>query len=141
MAVRLDIRPRLRLAPDWQPGPVTRRRWLPPLAAPALAYWAGMAALTYGFTQLGPHPLDAVFRAEPSPAVSPPAAPAEEPPALLEPAREPVREKTTEPGPLAEAPRAEEAPSPEREESLEALRTSPLASPREPRSRGEARGL
>jgi hypothetical protein len=31
---------------------------LPPLAVPALGYWLAMGALTYGFTKLGPHPLD-----------------------------------------------------------------------------------
>jgi hypothetical protein len=57
VAVHLDIRPRLTLPAE--PRARRRRRFrLPPLALPALGYWLAMAALTYGFTRLGPHPLD-----------------------------------------------------------------------------------
>ncbi|HEX2870520.1 MAG TPA: hypothetical protein VHP33_04675 [Polyangiaceae bacterium] len=71
-----------------------RRRWrLPPLAVPAVGYWLAMGALTYGFTQLGPNPLDE--------AVAPPAAAA----ALPAPAAEP--QTAVEMAPAAAAPAAE----------------------------------
>lgn len=85
MAVRLDIRPRLRLSPE-PPAASRRRRTLPPFALPAAAYWLGMAALTYGFTQLGPRPLEAL-------AAQGPAAP--------EPLREPLAPTEPEPAPLS----------------------------------------
>ncbi len=80
MAVRLDIRPRIVLRDE---PPATRRpRWrLPPLALPAAAYWALMAAATYFFAQLGPNPLDSIEparAAEPAPPGAP-AAPAPAP--------------------------------------------------------------
>lgn len=58
MAVRLAIRPRLKLPAE----PVAKLRRgprLPPLTIPAVIYWIGMGALTYGFTQLGENPLQA----------------------------------------------------------------------------------
>ena len=57
VAVHLAIRPRLTF-PTELPAARGRRWRLPPLARPALVYWRWRAALTYGFTQLGPHPLD-----------------------------------------------------------------------------------
>ncbi|MDF3067550.1 MAG: uncharacterized protein K0R38_3151 [Polyangiaceae bacterium] len=121
VAVRLDIRPRLRLAPDWQPGPVARRRFrLPALAVPAVAYWAAMAALTYAFTQLGPHPLDGLT-AEPSAPVAPlprppaPRVPEPEPPADMGPSAEATPAATPPPMAAAEpleAPVVEERPPP-----------------------------
>jgi hypothetical protein len=57
LAVHLAIRPRLTLPAE--PRAAVRRRWrMPPLALPAVGYWLAMGALTYGFTRLGPHPLD-----------------------------------------------------------------------------------
>lgn len=89
VAVRLDIRPRLRLAPDWQPSRAARRR-LPPLALPAAGYWAVVAGLTYLFLHWGPHPLDDVLATErsepavpvPAPTLEPPLAPLATEPAL-----------------------------------------------------------
>lgn len=72
VAVHLDIRPRLTLPPE--PRARARPRWrLPPLAVPAVGYWLAMGALTYGFTRLGPNPLDDATRpaAEPTPATAP----------------------------------------------------------------------
>src|SRR6187431_3127834 len=90
MAVRLDIRPRLVLRDE--PAAKARKRWrLPPLTVPAVAYWLGMAALTYAFSQLGKAPLESALAAEPMPA-----APAELAP---EPARELRGAADPEPGP------------------------------------------
>lgn len=75
VAVHLDIRPRLTFPTEPRRAP--RRRWrLPPLAVPAVGYWLAMGALTYGFTQLGPNPLEEAV-AQPA-ALAAPAAPAAE---------------------------------------------------------------
>lgn len=136
VAVRLDIRPRLRLAPDWQPRAAARRRWLPPLAVPAAGYWVAMAALTYAFAQLGPHPLDDAFASEPAPPslLEPPSLP--EPPAQL-PWPEPTTEGTSQPEP---APLASALPEPDPTVEPERGAASPApadyrASPRQPLSR------
>jgi hypothetical protein len=93
VAVHLDIRPRLTLPAE--PRAPARRRWrLPPLAVPAVGYWLAMGALTYGFTRLGPNPLeDAV---EPAPARASAAAEPRDP----------------EPVPALPPPDAERAPPP-----------------------------
>jgi len=70
VAVRLDIRPRLRLSSE-PPAAARRRFRLPPLTLPAAGYWAAMAALTYVFAHLGPHPLEQAFAAERAPALEP----------------------------------------------------------------------
>jgi hypothetical protein len=79
VAVRLDIRPRLQLSAEPR-LPARRGFRLPALAIPAAGYWVFMAALTYVFAHLGPHPLDA-FASERAvanePLAEPP--PAEEP--------------------------------------------------------------
>jgi hypothetical protein len=70
VAVRLDIRPRLQLAAE--PRIAARRGFrLPALAVPAAGYWLFMAALTYFFAHLGPHPLEA-FTSEPAARAEPP---------------------------------------------------------------------
>src|SRR6187397_2683788 len=110
MAVRLDIRPRLVLRDE--PVAKARKRWrLPPLTVPAVAYWLGMAALTYAFSQLGKSPLESALAAEPMPAA---------PPAELapEPAPEPRGIPDSGPGPtegsdLAPQPLRAELPEPE----------------------------
>jgi hypothetical protein len=112
VAVHLDIRPRLTLPAE--PRARARSRWrLPPLAVPAVGYWLAMGALTYGFTRLGPNPLDGALppAAEPPPATAPAVEPhdAFEPaPSLPPPAAEPAV-------PVAEAAppvEAERAPAP-----------------------------
>jgi hypothetical protein len=136
VAVRLDIRPRIRLAPDWQPGPRARRRFrLPALALPAAGYWVGMAALTYGFMRLGPHPLDEALAAPP-PELAPPSASAP-PAAPPEEARPPSAPPEAAPLAAAEPPRAlpeDEAPSnvprPTEPEPTRAT-LSPVEAPRE----------
>lgn len=129
LAVHLDIRPRLSFPAE--PRASARRRWrLPPLALPALGYWLAMAALTYGFTRLGPNPLDPAAppqqAALPLPAVlAPAAAPTETeaPPSLPEPPS-PAEETPSEPEPtvdrVAAAPRARQ-----REPEPEAARATP----------------
>lgn len=113
VAVHLDIRPRLTFPAE--PRVQARRRWrLPPLAVPALGYWLAMGALTYGFTRLGPHPLDDVQAAAlPAPAIppnpeSPPdveaAPPSETPPTNAPPAVAPAPEAEPEPEPEARPP-------------------------------------
>jgi hypothetical protein len=53
---------------------------MPPLALPAAGYWLAMAALTYFFAHLGPHPLDAAeARAEPHEELRAPPPPPQEP--------------------------------------------------------------
>lgn len=121
VAVRLDIRPRLRLAPDWQPGPAAPRRFrLPPLALPAAGYWAAMAALTYAFAQLGPNPLDKAYASEPPPSPAPAQAPPEpsaEPP-LVAAATPSAAPALTEP-PTALTPEdAEPRPAPPRSRTV-----------------------
>lgn len=142
LAVRLDIRPRLRLAPDWQPGPAARRRFrLPPLALPAVGYWAAMAGLTYAFTQLGPHPLDEVYQAAakdsiaaPAPSSAPP--PVDPPPSsppsaeAAHPPTGPAAAEPSEPHGAPEATEARVAPPPRREAPL----PSPASLPPEPPS-------
>jgi hypothetical protein len=117
VAVHLDIRPRLTF-PKERPAAVRRRWRLPPLALPALGYWLAMGALTYGFTQLGPHPLDeALAAARPEPAAprnEEPRRESEEPPLAapqlpeVEPQVAPPSEPepATEPEPAAAAPTA-----------------------------------
>lgn len=59
VAVHLDIRPRLTLPAEPLGRTAAKKGWrLPPLALPAVGYWLAMGALTYGFTRLGPHPLE-----------------------------------------------------------------------------------
>lgn len=59
VAVHLDIRPRLTLPAEPLARAPGKKRWrLPPLALPAVGYWLAMGAVTYGFTRLGPHPLE-----------------------------------------------------------------------------------
>ena len=108
VAVRLDIRPRLRLAPE--PPAATRPRFrLPPLALPAAGYWAAMAALTYLFAHLGPRPLEEAVAAEPAPPLveaprltpSPAAEPPPGPPAA-----------SAEPAPVVVADATDSAPLP-----------------------------
>ena len=78
LAVHLDIRPRLTLPAEPHARAPGKQRWrLPPLALPAVGYWLAMGALTYGFTRLGPHPLEA--GPEPSLAAEGPTRPAAEP--------------------------------------------------------------
>jgi hypothetical protein len=138
VAVRLDIRPRIRLAPDWQPGPRARRRFrVPPLALPAAGYWVAMAALTYGFLRLGPHPLDEALAAPPPVGAPPsvverPMAPRVEatpPPALPEPAPVAATEPTSAP-PNA-APTSDVSPPPPPPARAEAAR-EPVTLPAEP---------
>jgi len=111
VAVRLAIRPRLRLPPEG-PRNAQRRRWrLPPLALPAAAYWLAMGLLTYGFTQLGPHPLDEALASERK---TPQAVrPVEEAPARDLPPPAPVATPTSEPSrvpePLAQTEPADSA--------------------------------
>lgn len=132
VAVHLDIRPRLTFPTE---RPVAqRRRWrLPPLALPALGYWLAMAALTYGFTQLGPHPLDEAVAAPLPPA----AAPAGQEPEL---AAEPAQEPPTPSPPLAQAqptveaePAIETAPPREPEPAATTTRVAANETAREPR--------
>jgi hypothetical protein len=107
VAVRLAIRPRLRLPPEG-PRRAARPRWrLPPLALPAAGYWLAMGLLTYGFTQLGPHPLDEAFASEREPEQA--VRPVEEAPARYVPPLEPVTAPTSEPSAVAE-PLAQTAP-------------------------------
>jgi hypothetical protein len=90
VAVHLDIRPRLTLPPE--PRARARPRWrLPPLAVPAVGYWLAMGALTYGFTRLGPNPLEGAL--EPAPATTEAAEPRRAPalvPTLPPPVAEPA---------------------------------------------------
>jgi hypothetical protein len=123
---------------------------LPPLAVPAVGYWLAMGALTYGFTKLGPHPLDddqsaasqvagrtpspeaprevsAPRLAEPPPAEAPPPSapePASAPTAPSEPdATTPLASNTTEPPPTDTRKAEQEEPS------------EPAARQEEPRSK------
>jgi hypothetical protein len=105
VAVHLDIRPRLTF-PAEPHARARRRRWrLPPLAVPALGYWLAMGALTYGFTKLGPHPLD-----DAEGAARPQASPTLErrheiePQLAAEPQRELQAQVETEPPPAPPAP-------------------------------------
>lgn len=66
LAVRLDIRPRLTL-PD-RPVVARRRLQLPPLALPAVGYWAFMAGLTYVLLHVGSYPFEGAATAAPEPA-------------------------------------------------------------------------
>jgi hypothetical protein len=106
VAVRLDIRPRLRLSSE---PPVAARRGfrLPALALPAAGYWVFMAALTYVFAHLGPHPLEA-FAAEPT--VTQRSQPTR-PERPTEPERAPEPEPVTEVAPPALQASAEASPS------------------------------
>lgn len=83
VAVRLAVRPRLKLSPE-QPAAVRRGFRLPPFALPAAGYWALMAGLTYVFAHLGPHPLEAFAseRALPAPPARAPRAVEEPLPAV-----------------------------------------------------------
>jgi hypothetical protein len=114
VAVHLDIRPRLTFPTEPRRAP--RRRWrLPPLTVPAVGYWLAMGALTYGFTQLGPNPLDEAV-AQPAALAAPPA-PAAEPQTQVEMAK-------AAPPPAAEpsAPPAEAEPPVEVESPAAAAR-------------------
>lgn len=135
MAVHLAIRPRLTF-PTERPGPRGRRWRLPPLALPALGYWLGMAALTYGFTQLGPHPLDEAAAPPLPPAVAQPKPENEPEPALELPTPSPPQ---VEAQPQAAAEPAAEADRPSEPEP--AATTTPVAtndSEREPRESRKA---
>lgn len=131
VAVRLAIRPRLRLPPEG-PRSAARPRWrLPPLALPAAGYWLAMGLLTYGFTQLGPHPLDEAFASEREPPQA--VRPAEEAPAPdvapPAPAATPTSEPSVATEPLAQTePDVAVAPAP----------TPALAEPTEPPPRADS---
>lgn len=93
VAVRLAIRPRLRLSPE-PPAASRRRRRLPAFALPAAVYWLAMAGLTYVFAHLGPNPLEQAFAAErerPTLEAPSPPSPSEREPASLPAPSEPVR--------------------------------------------------
>ncbi|MES1186622.1 MAG: hypothetical protein ABUL60_22605 [Myxococcales bacterium] len=149
VAVHLDIRPRLTFPAE--PRLPTRRRWrLPPLAVPAVGYWLAMGALTYGFTKLGPHPLDdvqspasQVAGVAPSPeapreVAAPPAA---EPPLAEAPppsAPEPASEPTAPNEPDATTPLASNTTEPAPPDTRKAERkepSEPVARQEEPRSK------
>ena len=135
VAVHLDIRPRLTLPPE--PRARARRRWrLPPLAVPAVGYWLAMGALTYGFTRLGPNPLEGAL--EPAPTRA--SAPAEprgdgEPPLALPPPPQ------TEPAPPAPPPVAEAAPPTDQESALAPPRDEPEPEPQDHRQAGRREGF
>lgn len=136
VAVRLDIRPRLRLAPDWQPRASARRRWLPPLAVPAAAYWVAMAALTYAFAHWRAYPLDEALASAPAP--SPPSAPdfPVEPPSAPPPS-EPATEVSppTQAAPLVASNEREPEREPEPPPPLVAMAPAPaFTGEREPRA-------
>jgi hypothetical protein len=76
---------------------------MPPLAVPAVGYWLAMGALTYGFTRLGPHPLD--------PAEATPMSQQAEPTAPVPPVDPPADSETLAIEPLAVAPPATAEPS------------------------------
>jgi hypothetical protein len=87
------------------------------LAVPAVGYWLAMGALTYGFTRLGPNPLDE--------AVAPPAAPATLPAPAAEPQDQvemapPVAAPAAEPS----VPMAETEPPVELESPAAAVRAT-----------------
>jgi len=147
VAVRLDIRPRLQLAAEPRIAPRRGFR-LPALAVPAAGYWLFMAALTYFFAHLGPHPLEAFAseppaRAEPplpmspaaprEPQLAPEPAPVAEvaPPVASEAAPEPEPQAQPQPNPSAWAA-AESEPEPERAgDRVTSRRAAALASPDE----------
>lgn len=119
VAVHLDIRPRLTFPTE--PRRAARRRWrLPPLAVPAVGYWLAMGALTYGFTRLGPNPLDEAVAQPAAPAALPapitePQSPVEMAPAVAPPVAEPsIPSAETEPPADVESP-VVAAPAPESE--------------------------
>lgn len=143
VAVHLDIRPRLTF-PTERPAALRRRWRLPPLALPALSYWLAMAALTYGFTQLGPHPLDEAVAAplppaarpedEPSPELPPPPrAPLVEaqPRVAAEPAPEPAPPNEPEPAGIAAGSIAAHEPDHDRERGKAGKREEFLGSRQE----------
>lgn len=113
MAVRLDIRPRLRLSPQ-PPAAPPRRARLPAFALPAAAYWIAMAGLTYGLAHLGPRPLEQAFAAAPRAPALPPlplddAAQTEPPPAPgAEPAPWPMAAASVEAPPPLDSPAVDE---------------------------------
>ncbi len=121
MAVRLDIRPRLRL-PREPVAKVQRRRQLPPLTLPAVGYWIAMGALTYFFAHLD-EPLFETAQArvtEPETEPPPPVdvnvnVPVHVPePLPTPPAPEPVAESEPESESVA-APESDTGPDPKRE--------------------------
>jgi len=131
VAVHLAIRPRLTF-PTERPAARGRRWRLPPLALPALGYWLAMAALTYGFTRLGPSPLDEAVAAPLAPAVA-------TPPPQNEP--DPAPELPTPSPPQLEAqPQAAAEPAPEADLPSEpAATTPPVAANEAEREQGNNR--
>jgi len=140
LAVHLDIRPRLTFPTE--PTARVRRRWrLPPLALPAVGYWLAMGALTYGFMQLGPHPLDEAFAMPEAAMAPPPAAPRRESEAT--PAEPPPVEApplaAVEPADEAWAEANRQAPAePEPATSSTPVTENELDYEREPRARSNA---
>jgi hypothetical protein len=134
VAVRLDIRPRLRLSPEPPAAPLRRGR-LPAFALPATAYWLAMAGLTYAFAQLGPRPLERAWsmqkETEPPAAARPAPALATEPEPMAEP-EPPVTPPT--PSAIAEVSAATPPETPEREPEPEPEPARPASSPRGPAS-------
>jgi hypothetical protein len=113
------------------------------LAVPAAGYWLFMAALTYFFANLGPHPLEAFAsepgaRAEPASPASPRQPPLAPPPvAELAPSVAEATEPTPEPQPQPQpsptaGAAAQSEPDPDGADDRIARRTAELAARAEP---------